>query len=426
MAKPEISAAPTKNPRLRCADRNLEVPRPPRIDALISSEHRARVVWEFVDGLDLSPLHAEIRAVEGEPGSPAIDPKILMAVWLYAILDGETSARRIADFCREHSAYIWLCGGVNVNHHTLSDFFVGHEDYLQEQFTLHLAVLMNEGVVDAERVAQDGMRIRASAGAASFRRKETLEECLEEAEKRMEDLRQARKENPAKEDKRRRAARERAARERSERVKEALKQLPDVEAKKKEKDKTKARVSTTDPDARVMKMGDGGFRPAYNAQLSTDTQTQIIVGVEVVNEGADQGQLSPMLEQVKERIGEFPAEVLVDGGFATKKEIDTVTDAGVDVYAPVPKPKKEERDRHEPMPGDSEAVADWRKRMGTDEAKEIYRERASTAECVNAIARNRGLLKFTVRGLPKVKVALLWFAIAHNVMRAAVLRPNAA
>ncbi len=415
------------NPRLYCADRNREDSRPRLIDNLIEAEHRARMVWSFVEGLDLSELYAEVKSLEGGAGRPAIDARILMAVWLYGVLYGETSARRLEELCHNHNAYIWLCGGVNVNHHTLSDFFVGHGQWLEEQFTEYVAVLMKEGIVDLSRVAQDGMRVRASAGAASFRREKTLDECKEEAKKRMKTVREEREENPAQLDKRKQAAEERAAREREERVAEALRQLPEVEAKKKkEEDKEKARVSTTDPDARVMKMADGGFRPAFNAEISTDTSSQIIVQVDVVNEGSDQGQLSPMLDKVKDSYGEYPDEALVDGGFNKKEEIEICTERGITVYAPVSKPKDGNRNPHEPMAKDSEAVGQWRKRMGTDEAKEIYKERASTAECVNAIARNRGLRQFIVRGLEKVKIVLVWFALAHNVMRAASLRLKAA
>ena len=411
------------SPRIRCADREGEVLRPVRIDELIEETHRARIVWAFVDGLDLSGLYGQVKSVEGNAGRPAIDAKILVAVWLYATLDGEISARRLATFCKEFNPYIWLCGGIEINHHTLSDFYTAHADWLEKQFTLHLASLIHQGLVDFETVAQDGMRVRASAGAASFRRGETLAECLKTAEAYMEKLAKEREENPQVVDKGKQAAKERAARERQERVREAQRQLPEVEAKKEESDRNKARGSTTDPDARVMKMADGGFRPAFNVQFSTDTDSQIIVGLDVVNEGSDQNQLSPMLEQIHKRTGEYPDNVLVDGGFVNKTDIENTTQKDVTLYAPVQKPKDESRDPYQPMPKDSQSVADWRKRMGTDEAKEIYKERAATAECVNAITRNRGLRQFTVRGLKKAKAAMLWFVFAHNLMREAVLRP---
>ena len=173
-----------------------------------------------------------------------------------------------------------------------------------------------------------------------------------------------------------------------------------------------------------MKMGDGGFRPAANVELATDTGSQIITGVEVTGRGSDQGEMPPMVEQHQQRYGVYPQAILVDGGFAKKEDIETVSapDKGCTVFAPVSKPKDAQRDRFEPLPDDSEAVAAWRRRMGTAEAQEIYKERASTAECVDAIARNRGLRQFTVRGLKKIKAVVLWYVLAHNLMRAHNLR----
>ena len=219
---------------------------------------------------------------------------------------------------------------------------------------------------------------------------------------------------------RQRAARERAARERQARVAQALAALPALEAKKKPKDRTKARVSTTDPEARVMKLGDGGYRPAYNLQFSTDTGSQVIVGVDATNAGSDYGQLAPMTDQLEARHGQVPGATLVDGGVAAKEDIEAVSDRTT-VYAPVQQPKDPTRDPHAPLPRDTPAVAAWRERMGTAAAQELYRERAATAECVNAQARNRGLRHLAVRGLVKVRVIALWYALAHNLMRAFAL-----
>lgn len=412
----------TSIPRLRKADRQQLEPRPRIIDELVEANHTVRVVWEFVSVLDLSPLLDEIRSVEGHAGRCAIDPAILMALWLYATIEGVTSARELAQLCREHNAYYWLCGGVLPNYHSLSDFRVNHADFLEHQLTVSVATLLSEDLVDLKRVAQDGVKVRASAGAASFRRKNTLEKHLEEAQAHLEKLR-SQEENLPNQTNRCKSARERAARERHERVNKALEQLPEVEAKKKKKeDKEKARVSTTDPDTRVMKMADGGFRPAFNAQFCTDTKSQIIVGVDVSNLGSDQGQMPPMIEQMELRYDKRPDEFLVDGGFVNFDTIQTVGSQGTVIYAPVSKPRDETRDPYVPLPNDPEEVAKWRKRMGSDNAKSIYKLRAATAECVNAIARNRGLQQFSVRGLPKVKTVLLWFALAHNMMRTVSLR----
>jgi transposase len=411
-------------PRLRTANRDQIVFRAAALDELIPSDHPARVVWDYTDGLDLSSLYNLIKSVEGNPGRPPIDPKILMALWLYATIDGVGSARQLDELCRSHSAYQWICGDVSVNYHTLSDFRTDHGELLDQLLTQSVAVLLAEGLVDLNRVAQDGMRVRASAGAASFRRRPTLEEALAEAEAQVQALRTELDEDPAASNRRQQKARERAARERVQRIKGALDRLPELEAKKKPEDRDKARCSTTDPDATVMKMPDGGFRPAYNVQFSTATDSQIIVGVDVVTSGSDAGQMAPMVEQIKLRYEETPKEVLVDGGFAQHDQIEAVSAAevGCTVYAPVPAPKDPKVDRYAPKPGDSPAVADWRARMASEEAKAIYKDRAATAECVNAQARNRGLYQLRVRGQLKAKAIALWHALAHNMMRAVRLR----
>ena len=426
---PESAApAPTGRPRVKRANRHQVAMRTVALDALLPEDHQARLVWEYVEGLDLGSLYAPIRAVEGHAGRDAIDPKILMALWLYATLDGVGAARRLDRLCRDHVAYQWICGGVSVNYHTLSDFRTAHPGFLEALLTQSVATLLHEELVTLHRVAQDGMRVRASAGAASFRRRKTLEQCQAEAAEQVETLQKDLDADPGGSSKRQQAARDRASRERSERIRRALAELEDVESKKKAAAKDKARASTTDPEARVMKMGDGGFRPAHNVQFATDTESQVITGVDVVNTGSDQGQMGPMVQQHQDRYDTVPDEMLVDGGFAKHEDIEKVSSSacGTTVYAPVQKPKKDSRDPHEPRPGDSETIAEWRRRMGTPEAKGIYKDRASTAECVNAIARNRGLRQFLVRGLAKVRTVALWFALAHNLMRAVALRAEAA
>lgn len=284
---------------------------------------------------------------------------------------------------------------------------------------------MAAGVVKLKAVAQDGMRVRASAGAGSFRREDKLKGYLEAARQRVEALKQQVDEDPGGERRRSQAARQRAAREREARIEAALARLPELaEIKKRQGKKPEAaRTSTTDAHASVMKMGDGGFRPAYNVQYGTDTASQIIVGVEVVTSGSDQGQMAPMVEQVTERCGQTPSQWLVDGGYPAHEQIDAVSQRTT-VLAPVPQPKDPDVDAHQPKAGDSPAVAEWRKRMATDQAKQRYKERAATAECVNAQARNRGLIRLSVRGLAKVKGVAVLFALAHNLMRMARLAPE--
>jgi transposase len=427
-AEPQPETQGRGQPRFRTANRSQIVFRAAPLDALLPPDHPARIVWAYVEGLDLTPLYQRIRAVERGPGRAPIDPKILMALWLYATIEGIGSARHLDELCRDHAAFQWIVGDVSTNYHTLADFRTAHVTLLDDLLTRSVATLMAEGLVELNRVAQDGMRVRASAGAASFRRRPTLEEALTEAQEQVETLRDEVQEDPAATNRRQKAARERAARERLEGIKRALERLPELEAKKKPAEKDRARCSTTDAEATVMKMADGGFRPAYNVEFATDTASQVIVGTAVETTGSDAGQMVPMVDQVEDRTGKVPPEWLVDGGFAQHDQIEVVSapEVGCTVYAPVPKPKDPKVDRFAPKPGDSVAVAAWRQRMATEPAKTIYKDRAATAECINALARGRGLIRVLVRGVAKVKAIALWYALAHNLLRAAALRAAAA
>lgn len=426
--------------------------RPSDLESLLPEGHRARIVWGFVVGQDLTALYAGIKAIEGGAGRPAIAPEILYALWLYATLDGVGSGRKLEKLTREHNAYRWICGGVQVNYHSLSDFRSQSGDALDGLLTENIASLMAAGVVKLKGVAQDGMRVRASAGAASFRREEKLKGYLEAARARVDGLKQQVADAPGADDRRRQAARERAAKEREARIEAALKRLPELAAIKQRQGRKAedARASTTDASATVMKMGDGGFRPAYNVELGSDTESQIIVGVDVVTSGSDMAQMAPMVEQVVQRCGRAPEHWLVDGGFPAHDQIDAVA-AQTRVIAPVPRAKaptppeektppndppsgptaggREEAaapvaNPHQRKPGDSPAVGDWRQRMGTDESKALYKERAAVAECVNAQARNRNLVLLPVRGLKKVKAVVTLHALAHNLMRMISLAPE--
>jgi transposase len=361
-------------PRLRMADRQRLIPAMP-LEDLLDSEHQARLVWGFCQGLDLAPLYDAVRSRQGGPGHPAIDPRLCVALWLYATLEGVGSARALAWLCSGHNAFRWLAGGVSVNHHTLSDFRVAHPELLDGLLTHSVAVLRERDPVDLNRVALDGLRVRACAGAASFRRKQALEEHLEEARDQVARLKEELDDDPAAPSRRHAAARERAAREREGRLRQALARLPELEAKKRPGEKDKARASSTDPEATVMKMADGGYRPAFNVQYATACRGQVIVGVGVITTGSDMGQITPMLDQVHGRFAACPDEVLADGGFAKHQDIEQAQAAprSTTAYVPVPEPKGPARDAHEPLPSDSAVIAAWRQRMKSDEAKAIYR-----------------------------------------------------
>ena len=400
---------------------------PRTLDSMLDNEHRARAIWSVVQRLDLKALYGPIKAVEGHAGHPATDPQVLLALWLYACTEGVGSARHLARLCEEHDAYRWLRGGVPINYHMLSDFRVGHKEALDGLLTEVVASMMAEGLVTLKQVAQDGMRTRASAGSSSFHREKTLEKCLDEARAEVERLALEREHPDPGVTKREQAARERAARERQERVEAALRRLPEMQAAKERQKKnkgiaerekiTEARVSTTDVEATVMKVPDGGFRPGYNAEFATDVGSQVIVGVGVVTKGSDGGEAPPMVEQIEGRTGRRPEAYLMDWSFVSRDDITTLELKGITVYAPTRAPQTIGRTQGEARSNDTTEVAAWRRRMETEEAKEIYKERAATAECVNAHARRYGLRQFLVRGLGRVLSVLTLVALAHNVLR---------
>lgn len=404
-------------------------------DDLVAGEHPVRLVMAVVEKLEVSGFCEAIKARAGQAGRDATDPRLLVALWLYASIRGIGSARELARRCEESAPFRWLCGGVGVNHRLLSDFRSDHGDALDELFTQVIASLVDKGVVGVSRISQDGVRVRVSAGASSFHREERLQELLQKTKEQVAELRQQ-LDSPAQSagwTARQKAARKRAAQEKQQRLEQAIAQLPELKRKQAEAEQRagqgkhgqkvrerQPRVSTTDPEARRMKMPNGGFNPAVNVQLATDTESRAILAVEVTNEGSDSVGLSePMREQVEQRSGGQVEQHLLDGGYLRNDDIEQAHQQGVEVFVP-PKAAKNPQNRGrelEAKRGDSDAVVAWKQRMASEEGKEIYKLRAATSETVNADLRTyRGLTPFTVRGLLKIKCVALWCALAYNIL----------
>jgi transposase len=392
---------------------------PMDLESLLPADHPARAVWTFVDRLDLGEFYDRIRSREGRAGRPATDPQIFLALWIYATVDGVGSAREIERLCQYHLAYQWICGGVNVNHHSLSDFRSEATDLLNGLLTQSVTILVSEGLVELRRVAQDGMKVRAWAGASSFRTRAGLNKLQKVAREQVETLAKEIEGDPGAAAKREDAARKNAAADRAERIDRALEEMAEAERRKRSnngKKKKEARTSTTDPSARVMKMPDGGFRPAYNVHMVSDTVSKVIIAVEVDNVGTDTHAMVPLAEQVEQRYAVRPEEWLADGGCNSLKNVDKMDERGTKIFAPL-RQRRSGRNPEEIRPTDSEAVKDWRHRMTTDEAKQIYKERGATAELVNAQCRAQGLWQFLVRGTKKALSVALLHAIANNMRR---------
>lgn len=424
----------TPQPRLRLADRSIPLG-DCSLDQAVPDDHPVRIVAAYVHALDLTEFLATIRVVPGVHGRNATDPRILLMLWIYATIDGIGSARKIDRLCEENIIYRWILGGVTLNYHTISSFRNRHAKALERLMVTHVSALIHAGLVELKCVAQDGMRTRASAGSSSFHRAVSIEETQKQVEQQIVALKQQADEDQGAVSRRQEAARERQARERQERLQAALEVAKEQQAKQEQRDRehpseaeerkkksvlaTAGRGSTTDPECRKMKMADGGMRPAYNVQCCTDVATKIIVGIDVTNQGTDGGLLMPMVEQIEQNYGRVPDRSLVDGGYSSKADIDAASARKVEIYAPIKEEQKQLAaglDPYQPKRGDSEPMKAFRARMGTPEAKALYRKRGETAEWVNAGMRNRGWYQVRVRGLAKVRTMVVLQALVHNVL----------
>jgi transposase len=466
--------------RVKTINRHQMLLRPTDVEALVEAGHAVRAIWELTGRLDLRSYYEEIEAMEGAAGRPAMDPRLMVALWVYAYSEGVSSARQISRLCEFHPAYQWLTGLEPVNYHTLSDFRVQHQGALRELFVQVLGVLSSEKLITLERVMHDGTKVKACASGTSFRREKRIRAHLHMAREHVAALEQLSEEELSA---RLVKARQRAAREKQERLESALEELEKIRACKEE-----ARASMSDPEARIMKQPDGGYAPSYNVQISTDATAGIIVGVGVIQSGSDQGKLVAAIERVKENTGEEPKQVVVDGGFTTGETILAMSDRGIDLIgvvaeknqatagrfeqrgiAPEYRPElftydaaqnyyrcpagktlsyhgKQERGgrlryiyqgrdctgcthRRQCCPTAKHgrsiirtelapAVALFESKMETEEAKKIYRQRAPIAEFTNAWLKSKnGLRQFRVRGLCKAMSEALWACLTYNIQQ---------
>jgi transposase len=473
-------------PRYEAIDREQLCWRRVDVERLIGEEHAARAIWEFVGKLNMSGYTEEVRAVEGKAGRPGWEPRLLISLWVYAYSEGVNSGRAIEELCEWEPAYQWLTGARVVNAHTLTDFRVKHEKALDELMVQVLGLLSADGLITLERVMQDGTKIRAQAAADSFRRKERVEQALQQAREQVLALGAMSEEETSRSMVK---ARQRAARERQERLEQALKEFDKLAEEGSGKDKEKRRVSTSDTQARVMKQPDGGFAPSYNVQIDTDAANGVVVAVGVVQAGNDFEQLESGMERVKQNLGKQPQQVVSDGGYVSRDNIVAMEGRNIEFIGPCvneaakgqssyegrgvspeyhssqfvydatsdsyrcPQGKmlkyegKEERHmqvsyRYRAQRSDCQGcpvksqccpgnrvtgrsvhraeelaeVAEFRQKMATEQAREIYRQRAQVAETPNMwIKAKFGLRQFSVRGLRKVGMEALWACLTYNI-----------
>ncbi len=393
------------------------------LDQLVDANHRVRVVWAYVESLDLTELYAPIKATVDNVGRAPIDPQILFALWLFATLEGTTSGRKVAELTTRDIPYMWICGGVSVNYHRVCDFRAEHGELLERILTDSIAVLLHNDLITLQTIAQDGMRVRASAGSGSFRTEKGLGKARQTAQTYVDQLKEN-EDDPDANERRKAGAQKRAARERLERIEQAQLEMEDMQEKYRKRSssekRSEPRASTTDPESRRMKMGDNGTRPAMNVQFASDGDAQLVVQVDVTSQGSDNGLMAPMYDDVLEAYGVTPADYLADGGFAKKEDITHLERAGTEVFAPLYAEQKQVdagKDPYAARAGESREMTAHRARMGTPEAKTKYKRRSAVAEFPNADCRNRNLIQFRVRGLVKAKAQTLWHVLAFNLLR---------
>lgn len=388
------------------------------LDLTLPNDHPARLFWEVVRGLKLDAFVERAKAVEGRQGRDRISVRLLLTLWLYATSRGIGSAREIVRLMEHDAAFRWIAGGVQVGRTKLAAFRTEHRDALDKVLTEVLAKLMHRELLSLDLVAQDGTRVRASASAPSYRRLSTLEECREQAALHVKAV--LAQSDDSEEGAHVKKAREAAARDYERRVGEAIGELKELQEEREQQHRAtvqQTRVSTTDPEARVMKMPDGGFRPAYNIQLATAGSAlggpRTIVGVRVTNTGSDAGAVGPMLDDIERRTGELPKTLLADGNHADHASIREAAQRGVEALIPVPDTRKEQG-KHAT---NDEPLRAWRERMSTPEAQQTYRARPSLCELPNAHFKSRfGLSAVLVRGIYKVTCVALLGAITANIL----------
>ncbi len=425
---------PSINPinfKLKTSCRNQYEFRSFCLDDLIPDDHKARIIWDFVDNMDLSACFMEIMSYQCKPGRSTIDPKILLALWIYTIIDGNSSARKLEELCKNHNVYKWICGGVTVNRTTLAEFRSKDPRKFDELLTRCLAVLIQNDLISDSDFSQDGTRVKASAGNNSYHREDSLKALEAKLTIHIEQLRKDEKLIPDAYEKKKNARNEQVALEKKKRVQSAIKNLYAARSEKitnskrnhnavTEKELEEVRASTTDPEVRRMKMGDSGYRLAYNVQFATGLDSRVIYGVDVVNT-LDPGTAPRLMAQVEERLKNIKLgkikNWIADAAYSSKNEIITVAGLFVDCFYFAPPSPRKGVDPKKHQKDDCEALKKWRDAIGSDQVKDIYKKRCSTAEFSNMHVKNAALKGFSVRGLIKAKGMAFLHAIVMNVAR---------
>jgi transposase len=405
------------------------------LDSQLPDDHRARLVWAFVEGLDLSEFYDRIKARDEIAGRPATDPRVVLAVWLYATLEGIGSARAIDRLCQQHAAYRWLCGGAPINHDLLATFRRENAARLDCLLTQSVTGLIAEKLITLEEMAIDGTKVRACAGRGSMSQRKRLEHVEKAVAERIAELKSELDKDPGEPERRRNKRALQAAEERARRVERARQRLAELieeqarRAKthaKEEAEKGEPRVSVSDPEARLMRLADGAVAPAWNVQVAT--ADGFVMAIDPTDRRKDSGLAPGVVEKIAERCGQVPQRLLADTTAMTREDIVKLAERypNMTVYSPPPpertdvtaetlRKRRWRRRREPPM------VQAWRARMASEEGQQTYRRRKLT-ERAHGIIKNRGMSRFLVHSLEKVRAVCVLQALALNLCWANTLR----
>jgi transposase len=405
------------------------------LDSQLPDDHRARLVWAFVEGLELSEFYDRIKARDAVAGRPATDPRVVLAVWLYATLEGIGAARAIDRLCQQHAAYRWLCGGAPINHDLLAEFRRANAALLDRLLTQSVTGLIAEKLITLEELMIDGTKVRAYAGRGSLCKRKRLESIEQAVAERVAALKSELDADPAEPERQRKKRALQAAQERAERVERARHKLTELEQEKaarakthpqEEAEKSQPKVSVSDPEVRSMRLADGAVAPAWNVQVAT--ANGFIIAVDPTDRRKDSGLAPAMVAKVAERCGQVPQRLLADTTAMTQEDIVALAERHPEmtIYSPPPPErsdvtaetlrKRRWKRRHEPP-----AVTAWRERMASEEGQEVYRRRKLT-ERAHGIIKNRGMTRFLVHRRDKVRAVCLLQALALNLSWADTLR----
>lgn len=329
----ELPSQPASEPvprlKLRPADRSKLVLTAIALEDVLPANHKARAIVALIERVDTQAFYTGIRTLEGKAGRSMRDPKTMIAVILYAYSEGVGSMREVSALTEHDPALMWITGLDVICHTELSEFRREQKAGLDELFANLLTVLDQAEVINLDQVTVDGTRIRTVAGADTFRRSKTIERKLEQARELVRKLESGELQEGS------RQRRLRAQQELIERLEAGQRELDKIRQAKADSDE-EARVSTTEPEARVMKTSQDGYISAYNTQLMTESSSKVIVNVEVTNVSSDGQHLEPMLEQVKERLGQLPQQVLADGAYISKDNLEKAAEWKVELVGPWP------------------------------------------------------------------------------------------